>query len=77
MGLIIHHGSGSELWVMNMEWLRENGQGAKLVPLVHAAVPNMDLLKQRLQMDRTVPWCVRACLFMFGLRFFVGTSVVT
>lgn len=50
-----------ELQGVKVEWLRENDQGAKLVPLAHAAVPNIDQLKQRMQKDGTVPQCVRAC----------------
>lgn len=42
-----------ELRGVKLEWLRENDWGIKLVPLVHAAVPNLDLLKQQMQMDRT------------------------
>lgn len=39
-----------------MERLREDDRGAKLVPLVHAAVPNIDLLKQQMHMDGILLW---------------------
>lgn len=64
-----------ELQGMKVGRLRGNDWGAKLVPLVHAAVPNVLLLRQSTQTDGILPWCVRLFYIWLNVSLVVNFCV--